>query len=140
MTPRKATKIPPPPQWLFLAIAVAFLILSTSTCHAGWRSRAEQEKYLPPEKYSNYAGEYQIMRASVYWITMICQDLPKNESDESKYRESLGCARMQQAKCIVLIAFDEQLKERGWDYDIVLKHELGHCAGGKHDGDARNWQ
>ena len=135
MTPRKAVDIPPPPQWLFLAIAVAFFLLSASTCHAGWRSRAEQEKYLPPPKYSNYKGEYQILRASIYWITMICQNSLKYE-----HQEAVGCVRAQGTKCIVLIALDEQLKERGWDYDIVLKHELGHCAGGKHDAEGQNWE
>ena len=28
---------------------------------------------------------------------------------------------------------DDELAQRGWDYNIVLRHEIGHCNGWHHD-------
>jgi hypothetical protein len=127
MTARKSTNIPPPPQWLFVAILVAFFLLSISTCHAGWRTRASQEKMLPPAEYV-YTGEYVVLRIAVEQITVICHNALKKSG-----QRAVGCSFKQQVKCIILIAIDHDLELTGWDYDIVLQHELGHCAGWQHD-------
>jgi hypothetical protein len=123
MTPRKATKIPPP-QWLFLAIAVAFFILSASTCHAGQVPRAKQEEQLPPPKYDRpYEGDLYIARRSDHYIGAICKHALRKGQ-----KTALGCAvRFEGPSCAIWIAKDEDLKWWGYDYDIVFRHERGHC-------------
>jgi hypothetical protein len=95
----------------------------------GWRTRAMQEKFLPPEQYRHYDGPYKVSRASIDWISTLCQDSLK----KSGASRALGCSFKYPKKCEILIATDEELEERGWDYSIVLAHELGHCAGWRHD-------
>jgi hypothetical protein len=128
MTPRKATKIPPPPQWLFLAIAVAFVLLSTSTCHAGWRSRVSQEKMLPPPQFFQYWGDYEIHRIPIDEVTILCKNALKQPG-----QRAVACSMWRQGKCIIFISNERDLDDAGWDYDIVLRHEMGHCAGWRHD-------
>src|SRR5262245_15877276 len=116
MTVRKSTDIPPPPQWLFLAIMVAFIFLSASTCHAGWRPRIEQERMLPPEQFRYYWGDYEIRRLGIDQITMIC----KNSLKQPDKTKAVACSMRRQGKCIILISNDDDLEIAGWDYDIVL--------------------
>jgi hypothetical protein len=88
MTVRKSTNIPPPPQWLFIAIVVSALLpLLASICHAEPRPRAEQEKMLPPPKYDHdYIGDLLIIRKSSDELVLICSNALKPG------QKALGCA------------------------------------------------
>lgn len=113
--------------WKFI-IAVILAATLVVPSHAGWRRpRAQQEQLLPPIEYRNYKGKYELLRASVKWITLICKELLGPNQ-----LETVACTLNGGDKCIVLIAMDEELDARGWDFEIVLEHEKGHCAGWSH--------
>jgi hypothetical protein len=134
MTPRKATKIPPPPQWLFLAILTAAALLYFSAIVHGEELPWRQERLLPPVAFDrDYKdGELQIIRISFRYIAMICK------SSLAPGQVTLGCAqRFLDKKCRILIATDEELEQYGLSYDVAFRHERAHCLGATHD--AKGW-
>ena len=42
---------------------------------------------------------------------------------------TIGCAKFQGSYCWIFIASDEILKASGWPYEIIRRHEEGHCNG-----------
>jgi hypothetical protein len=53
---------------------------------------------------------------------------------------AVGCSQAKLTpprKCTVWIMTDEELRKAGWDYNIVLRHEIGHCNGWRHDEDGK---
>jgi hypothetical protein len=52
---------------------------------------------------------------------------------QSRFKPSqraIGCSLLTltiPSKCTIYIVTDEELNKYGWDYDIILRHELGHC-------------
>jgi hypothetical protein len=51
-------------------------------------------------------------------------------------RATIGCAHIAKGECEVIIADNTTLEFLGFNYDIVLRHELAHCNGwpGDHPG------
>jgi hypothetical protein len=79
---------------------------------------------LPPVEYDRpYQGQLTIARGDARTMQAIC---PK-----TTFPVTLGCAiRYREANiCHIYIADDEILKAAGWSYEIVLRHEEGHCNG-----------
>jgi hypothetical protein len=81
---------------------------------------------LPPLKYDHeFAGELILKRGTSTEVTAWCfRDHPV-----------IGCAapRNGGASCEVWIITDEELEKRKISWDIVFRHEQGHCNGWKHD-------
>jgi len=50
--------------------------------------------------------------------------------------KALGCARLFRGDCSIWIANDDILEAAGWPYEVVRRHEVGHCNGfpGDHAG------
>ena len=84
-------------------------------------------KVLPPVEYDKpYEGHLVVIRGNAKVMTGVC---PK-----TKFPIPLGCAirHLRQGEtvaCHVFIAEDDILRTSIWDYEIVLRHERGHCNG-----------
>jgi len=122
VTNQKFTWLSSLSQWLvILFLAWCATITLYTVVFGNARSRAEQEKLLPPAEYDyHYEGILFVHRA------------PMDKMDCNPKR--LACAKVWQDKpiCSIWIASDDDLKRYGYDYDIVLRHELGHCNGWRH--------
>ena len=83
---------------------------------------------VPPTEYDHdYNGDLIVIRSTRAAIAEICHS--PLTGDRSM---TIGCAKITDYnKCTVWIATDEQL--RGFNYSLVLRHEVAHCNGWKHD-------
>jgi len=83
----------------------------------------------PPEHDRPYTGVLTVIRGTQDELRAQCPIF-------RPYNWALGCSpvRMNRSThCIVYIADDATLKAAGWRYDLVLRHELGHCNGWRHE-------
>jgi hypothetical protein len=91
-------------------------------------------KVIPPAEYDRpYTGQLTITRGDAKTMKEVC---PK-----TAFPITLGCAHRytkggEDYSCHVYIAEDDILRPTGWSYNLVLRHELGHCLGwpGNHPG------
>jgi hypothetical protein len=92
---------------------------------------ALRKRHLPPAEYDHdYAGDLLVVRASDAEVRRLCY--PNIKPGQA----AIGCAFMDAPKkCRILIVTDDVLKRTGYDYDIVLRHEVGHCNGWHHDAE-----
>jgi hypothetical protein len=110
--------------WVFMALrpahAVDQLYPMTST----------QIEYLPPKEFDH---EYREGLVRINRGTQRCPIL------KSGPIPSLGCAgrilhqETNLEACTIWIANDDLLRERGVNFETVLRHEIGHCNGWHHD-------
>jgi hypothetical protein len=96
---------------------------------------------LPPLEYDRpYPGKLVVVRGDMDYMRATC---PKVEN----YPFALGCSYRltggELGVCLVIIADEETLKVgrhknygHTWSYNVVLRHEIGHCLGwpANHDG------
>jgi hypothetical protein len=81
---------------------------------------------LPPVEYDKpYPGKLTITRGSQFVMQQGC---PK-----TTLPITLGCARHNETECWIIIATDPILRAAGLTYEIVLRHEVGHCGGWPND-------
>jgi len=91
-----------------------------------------QEQFLPPKEFDrDYLGALTIKR-------MIKEDIQRECRLGMKpgRRLALACTRRDYDgpnTCRIWIMPKEEIERLGWSYDIVLRHELGHCSGWHHD-------
>jgi len=139
--------------WKTTLLATQWLLLSAqSTAPVDWTPplkpkpyqypMAVQEQQLPPKEFDHeYDGE----------LTIKCM------IEEDVYRECrlgvkpghgrpLACARAYRElppsstspmgmpkSCTIWMMTKDDLERLGWSYDIVLRHEIGHCNGWHHN-------
>jgi hypothetical protein len=95
---------------------------------------------LPPPEYDKpFTGEIVLIRANRERMEIAC---PK-----SLYPLTIGCATRyppawsrdgKDYLCVVIILNDELLKEVSpWSYEVIWRHEIGHCNGWKGHAGAR---
>lgn len=86
---------------------------------------------LPPVEYDKpYTGALTIMEVP-------SQDAMRAMCHPAKdIRPLLGCALRHATSCTILVATEAQMKAAGWQKEIVVRHETGHCLGwsGDHAG------
>ena len=88
------------------------------------------KNFLPPPQFDRpYEGELKIVRGTQADLRAACP------SSFKLGNHAIGCMQLhlQGMPCIIYILNDIGLQAIGWDYDIVLRHERGHCNGWKHD-------
>ena len=83
---------------------------------------------VPPAEYDHdYNGELIVLRTTRAAVAEACHSAVTGDR-----ATTLGCAKITgYNKCTVWIASDDQ--QRGWNYNLVLRHEVAHCNGWKHD-------
>jgi len=128
--------------WKITLLATQWLLLSAQTIPDSQRipsinpqpmlPMALQEQILPPKQFDrDYDGELELHHMSAQDVIRICGPAVKTPG-----RQAIACARAFLGvpnRCIVFIMTESELARRGWSYDIILRHELGHCHGWHHD-------
>jgi len=114
---------------LFLS-GVAALLLVSGAAHARMRTS------LPPAEYDKpYEGELTIRRlATEQEIRTAC---PKVNWQANYQSHATACSLVWNAtRCDIYIVGDRALKAADMNYNVALRHELGHCNGwpGDHKG------
>jgi hypothetical protein len=109
---------------LLLASVAALSVLGASAAHADGRNLTMTT--LPPPEYDKpYTGELSILRFST-----------DEEIRRSCKGNGMGIACSSRSpdgsQCSVLIAANNILKARHFNYAVALRHELGHCNGWRH--------
>ena len=99
--------------------------------------KKKQPPALPPAQYDHdYDGTLDLRRADSAKMNELCANVRQHGS------QVLGCttfvAYLPPKLCIVYILNDDELDLAGWDYDVIWRHERGHCNGGHHDA-AGHW-
>ena len=130
----------------FVGLIAAFLAMerqnACSACAASiiwvdWLKGAPQPsaahfKQLPPKEFDHeYSGKIIIQRMTQDELRAACPGSFKLGS------WALGCATApynnHSGDCIVRILNEAGLNQLGWEYDIIYRHERGHCLGWHHD-------
>ena len=124
-------------KYTFATIALALL---TSTAHT---QKADRETFpyippaakpyvgvLPPERFDGpYAGKLTVIgNLDAFAMGRLCPRVPGQPV-------TLGCSYRGavENECLVLIAEDSIIVAAGWSFEIVFRHEHGHCVGGWSD-------
>ena len=85
---------------------------------------------VPPSEYDHdYDGELTILRTTPATVLDACFSVIDHNRSSP-----LGCAQIKSTnpkKCTIWIVTDDKL--RGFDYSLILRHELAHCNGWRHD-------
>src|SRR5262245_55481333 len=96
---------------------------------------------LPPKEFDHdFDGRLDIRHGSVDEIRSRCAMAIKDDFD----RPALACAAPpplgigDPKTCTVYMMFEGDYVRLGWDYSLILRHEIGHCNGGRHDNQG-NW-
>src|SRR5262245_52669888 len=121
------------PKMKRLLAAAALAILLPVAAHAQVSEANRWKPVLPPPAYDRpFDGPTIIIRGDATLMKQLC---PK-----TSYPITLGCQRFLTditdavtptplgKTCIVVIAKDEILQAEGWTYEIVKRHEVGHCS------------
>src|SRR5262245_35150486 len=114
---------------LWLAVIMLFIVgtFTWAVCPArGQQSfpKVQMAQPLPPVEYDHwYEGDLTIRIVnSVEHLALACK--------WSEVRpKSLACASVRPNSCTIYLLQDEVSRELGWDHNVVLRHEMGHCNG-----------
>jgi hypothetical protein len=132
--------------WKVTLLATQWLLLSTAqSAEWDWTMRPDnkpyqfprafQERVLPPKEFDHeYDGELTIKYMIPEDIDAQCRSAKR--ASGSTANRSLACTWAQQVptkKCTIWMMTLPTLARLGWDYNIVLRHEIGHCNGWHHD-------
>jgi hypothetical protein len=92
---------------------------------------AQQELVLPPKEFDHkYDGKLTVEYYSPEDIYLRCRNAIRQRPGRP-----LACTYRNHAgpdTCLILMVTRDDLEKYGWSYDIVLRHELGHCQGWTH--------
>lgn len=118
-----------------LVAALTLLILAVQTISNSLPAQqypmAYQERVLPPAQYDHdYDGELIIRHMSEREIYEQCRTAARDG-----YGKPFACSRAflgEPKRCFVYMMIESDLAKLGWNYNIVMRHELGHCNGWKH--------
>jgi hypothetical protein len=123
-------------------IASAFLLALLTGCASAQSFVARSEAVkpsamtpknsaaLPPLEYDKpYPGPLIVTRGDERLMRQLCPKTTMPITLGCKYLLQLPQTEAKHPACWIVIANDEILKEAGWPYDIVKRHEVAHCGG-----------
>ena len=114
------------------AIIAGCVVLSVSFGASGAHAQNQypmtiQERFLPPKEFDHrYTGTLTIFK------DMKQENIPR----ECPGYKPFACARANHFgpnTCANTIVEKDEIEKLGWNYDIVMRHEIGHCNGWHHD-------
>jgi hypothetical protein len=127
-------------KWKIALLATQWLLLSAQAIPEPYRKprplTPDYVKYLraynhlPPVEFDyTFEGELKIVRGTQSDLRAACPNAFKPGNI------AIGCARrmLGGASCIIYMLNDNGLQSIGFDYEIVFRHEQGHCNGWHHD-------
>jgi hypothetical protein len=104
------------------ASALAFLALTTGTAHAESLNNIFNAAGLPPAEYDHpFKGTTNVLRVGPEIMGRMC---PK-----SRFPVTLSCVYGSKDECAIIMLHDNLIREMGWTYEVVYRHEVGHCNG-----------
>src|SRR5262249_18756388 len=116
------------PMKILAVTAVSVIVLVRSATAQSALPPGPNVGVLPPLEYDYpYPGKLEIVRAGKEEMALVCP--------RTAFNVTLGCAYRYNAfshygllgKCRIVIATDDILRSAGWPYDVVFRHERGHC-------------
>jgi len=138
-----------------LLTGIAALLLATGAAHAWERSITFLEQFLPPKQFDHeYNGVLTVFK-ELKQEDLPCRSMSRVERDIKFHRERWQDNRTDQqievdtygyrpfacthanhsgpgTRAIWILKRDE-IEYEGWNYDIIMRHEIGHCNGWHHD-------
>jgi hypothetical protein len=119
------------------ATTLALITLTTSAAAQNGQPQRLTERtlrVLPPIEFDKpFPAKYNEVRVGAQIMTRVCPP--------SSFPTTLGCAIhntrravddsviTHATECLVVIATDDILQRHGYTYEIVRRHEIGHCNG-----------
>ena len=113
--------------WKVTLLATQWLLLSTQSVplDVKW-----EQGVLPPKEFDHeYDGELKIQHMIAEDIDELCRGAVRDG------QRALACTRAfygNPKSCTIYMMTEDDLARLGWNYNIVLRHELGHCNGWHH--------
>ena len=107
-----------------IAVIAALLLIGLYSC--AWAQQPQiWDRLLPPEEFDHpFNGQVSV------WI--VTQDhIRRHHCPTSKFSMgvALACAQKIVGTCYIFKVTDDELKQLGFDPDVVMRHEIGHCNG-----------
>ena len=121
----------------FVAV-IAALLLATGTANAWQRALSFQEQFLPPKEFDHeYTGALTIFKdLKSEDLPAGCQKAVAEMKRPDLLPEALACSTANHFgpdTCAIWIVGKDIIEYEGWDYDIIMRHEIGHCNGWRHE-------
>jgi len=112
-----------------IAVIAALLLIGLYNCAwaqtPGYASPPTWVKLLPPEEFDHpFDGTVSV------WI--VTQDhIRRHHCPRAKFSMgvALACSQKIAGTCYIFKVPDDEIKQIGFDPDIVMRHEIGHCNG-----------
>ena len=110
-----------------IAVIAALLLIDLYSC--AWAQQPIWDRLLPPEEFDRpFDGQVSV------WI--VTQDhIRRHHCPKAKFNMgfALACAQKIVGTCYIFKVTDDELKQLGFDPDVVMRHEIGHCNGWRSD-------
>jgi hypothetical protein len=105
---------------MYKEIAVCVLLLTSSQVSA-----QQIPLHVPPEKFDYpFRGKLVVKRVDSNQLMQACSIATL---------QSLGCAFVNNDRCLILLVDDETIRAKGWTKELMLRHEQAHCNGWPQD-------
>jgi len=121
---------------IVLALIVALAL--PASAHASQRFSVDEickilVPCLPPAKYDHgpFVEPPLIVDVTLSQIQSICSNGNEGVVEEGSLPSIMGCAEFEDGKCVVHVPADIETTIPDL-YNVVLRHELGHCRGWTH--------
>jgi len=124
-------------KWKTTLLATQWLLLSTQIIPSEPPPKPQpfqypmllQQRMLPPQELDHkYDGKLEIEHLPEKAIYAKCAPAAKPNRSPP-----IACARRYGENCWIWIMHRDDIERLGWNYDFVMRHELAHCNGWRHD-------
>jgi hypothetical protein len=131
--------------WKTTLLATQWLLMSTAhSAQWDWTlypdpkpyqlPRAFQERVLPPKEFDHeYDGELTIHHLLEQDLYEKCRGAVRGSGMSGRALACTAAIQTPRKKCTIWMMTEPTLARLGWDYNIIMRHEIGHCNGWHHE-------